>query len=71
MKIKQVVIVGQHQVELQTAALDEKQLGPSDVLIETEYTYISTGTELANYSGSEPKVSVSYTHLTLPTTPYV
>ena len=66
MKIKQVVIVGQHQVELQTAALDEKQLGPSDVLIETEYTYISTGTELANYSGSEPKVFQSGTWCAYP-----
>ncbi|SVD70008.1 uncharacterized protein METZ01_LOCUS422862, partial [marine metagenome] len=56
MKIKQVVIVGQHEVELQTTELDEKRLGPNEILIETEYTYISTGTELANYSGKEPKV---------------
>ena len=56
MKIKQVVIVGQHEVELQTTELDKKRLGPNEILIETEYTYISTGTELANYSGKEPKV---------------
>ena len=56
MKIKQVVIVGQHEVELQTTELDGNKLGPNEILIETEYTYISTGTELANYSGKEPKV---------------
>ena len=56
MRIKQVVIVGQHEVELQTTELDGNKLGPNEILIETEYTYISTGTELANYSGKEPKV---------------
>lgn len=56
MKIKQVVVTGQHQVELQNTELDENKLGPNEILIETEYTYISTGTELANYSGKEPKV---------------
>ena len=56
MKIKQVVITGQNQVELQTAEIDEGSLGPNEILIETEYSFISTGTELANYTGKEPKV---------------
>ena len=56
MKIKQVVVTGQHQVELQTGELDETNLGPKEILIETECTFISAGTELANYTGREPKV---------------
>lgn len=55
MEIKNVVVTGQNQVELQTGNLDEN-LGSNDLLIETEYTFISTGTELANYTGKEPKV---------------
>lgn len=56
MKIKQVIVTGQNQVELQTAEIDDKNLGPNDFLIETECTFISAGTELANYTGKEPKV---------------
>lgn len=56
MEIKQVVVTGQNQVEIQKATIDEKNLGPNELLIETEYTFISTGTELANYTGKEPKV---------------
>ena len=56
MEIKQVVITGQSEAELQTDRLNTENLDPNQVLIETEYTYISTGTELANYSGKEPKV---------------
>ena len=66
MKIKEVVITGQHQVELQTAELDENELGANEILVETEYTYISTGTELANYSGKEPKVFQPGTWCTYP-----
>ena len=56
MEIKQVIVTGQNQVEIQKDTLDEKNLGPNELLIETEYTFISTGTELANYTGKEPKV---------------
>jgi hypothetical protein len=56
MKIREVVVTGQNQVELQDATLDDTSLGSNELLIETEYTYISTGTELANYTGREPKV---------------
>lgn len=55
-KIKQVVVTGQNQVELQEGVLDERPLERDEVLIETEATFISTGTELANYTGREPKV---------------
>ena len=56
MKIREVVVTGQHQVELQTADIGVSDLGPNELLIDTEYTFISSGTELANYTGREPKV---------------
>ncbi len=56
MKIREVVVTGQNQVELQTAEMDDSKLSSNEVLIDTEYTFISSGTELANYTGKEPKV---------------
>lgn len=56
MKIKEVVVTGQNQVELQTADIDAPVLASNELLIDTEYTFISSGTELANYTGREPKV---------------
>lgn len=54
--IKQVMVTGQHEVELQEAPVDDRPLAPDELLIETEATFISAGTELANYTGREPKV---------------
>lgn len=56
MQVREVVVTGQNEVELQTREMDERALGPEDLLIETEATFISAGTELANYTGREPKV---------------
>lgn len=56
MNIKQVVVTGQNQVELQDGMLSDEALGPDELLIQTEATFISAGTELANYTGREPKV---------------
>lgn len=56
MKIEQVVVTGQNQVELQTLELREKNLAPNELLIKTEYSFISAGTELANYTGTEKGV---------------
>lgn len=56
MKIRQVVVTDQLEVELQTSEINTQELGPDEAIITTEYTYISTGTEIANYSGHEPKV---------------
>ena len=56
MLVREVVVTGQNEVELQTREMDERALGPEDLLIETEATFISAGTELANYTGREPKV---------------
>ncbi len=56
MKIREVVVTGQNQVELQTADTGTPALAANELLIDTEYTFISSGTELANYTGREPKV---------------
>ena len=44
MKIEQVVVTGQNQVELQKLDLDEKGLAANELLIKTEYSFISAGT---------------------------
>ena len=56
MKIREVVVTGQNRVELQVCEFDDSILSPNEILIDTEYTFISSGTELANYTGKEPKV---------------
>lgn len=56
MKIREVVVTGQNEVELQTNDFDASIQSPNELLIDTEYTFISSGTELANYTGREPKV---------------
>ena len=56
MRIREVVVTGQNHVELQTADIDAPRLAANELLIDTEYTFISSGTELANYTGREPKV---------------
>lgn len=56
MKIREVVVTGQNEVELQTNDFDASIQSPNELLIDTEYTFISSGTELANYTGRDPKV---------------
>ena len=56
MKFREVVVTGQNQVELQSNEFDATIQSPNEILIDTEYTFISSGTELANYTGREPKV---------------
>ncbi|MFW5856339.1 MAG: zinc-binding dehydrogenase [Planctomycetota bacterium] len=47
-----VVITGERAVELQPMELDET-LGAGEILVETECTFISAGTELSIYTGTE------------------
>jgi 2-desacetyl-2-hydroxyethyl bacteriochlorophyllide A dehydrogenase len=56
MLVREVVVTGQNEVEVQAREMDERALGREDLLIETEATFISAGTELANYTGREPRV---------------
>jgi threonine dehydrogenase-like Zn-dependent dehydrogenase len=55
MRIREVVVTGQRQVELQEREVD---LAPAlgQVLIETEKTFVSAGTELANYMARDAGV---------------
>ena len=46
----------QNQVRLDSEEIDLDDLAPDELLIETEWTFISSGTELANYTGVEPQV---------------
>lgn len=50
MQIQQVIVTGQNQVELQDVEFSAS-LGPDEFLVDTEFTCISAGTELANYTG--------------------
>ena len=56
MQIKQVVITGKEQVSLQDLTLDASSLQPNELLIETERSFISAGTELANYTAADKAV---------------
>jgi len=56
MKTQQVVVTGQNQVELQSFEIEEKNLATNELLIKTEYSFISAGTELANYTGATKAV---------------
>src|SRR5207247_1556766 len=55
MKIREVVVTAQRQVELQSRELDEA-LAPNEAMIETAWSFISAGTELANYMGRDANV---------------
>ncbi len=50
-----VNVAAQNVVRLETEEMDPADLTPDQLLIETEWTFISAGTELANYTGVEPK----------------
>jgi len=58
MQIKQVVITGKEQVSLQDLSVDPSNLQPNELLIETERSFISAGTELANYTAADKNVYV-------------
>jgi 2-desacetyl-2-hydroxyethyl bacteriochlorophyllide A dehydrogenase len=59
MQIQQIVVTGQNEVELQEGAIDADRLGPEQILVRTERSFISAGTELANYTGADPTVFVT------------
>ncbi len=51
-----VLIPAQNQVKLETEIIDTNSLGEDQLLIETDWTFISAGTELSNLTGVEPLV---------------
>jgi 2-desacetyl-2-hydroxyethyl bacteriochlorophyllide A dehydrogenase len=58
MKIQQVIVTGKEEVALYPLELDEKNLAPNETLIESEVSFISAGTELANYTAADKNVYV-------------
>jgi 2-desacetyl-2-hydroxyethyl bacteriochlorophyllide A dehydrogenase len=57
MEIQQLVITREREVELQTVSL-EPRLAESDLLIQSEASFISAGTELSIYTGTEPATKI-------------
>jgi 2-desacetyl-2-hydroxyethyl bacteriochlorophyllide A dehydrogenase len=57
MNIQQIVITGEREVELQTSSLEPK-VSANDLFIQTEASFISAGTELSIYTGTEPATKI-------------
>ena len=57
MEIRRVMVRGERDVVLETAAIADAP-GPGEILVETEKSFISAGTELANYTALDPTVLV-------------
>lgn len=55
MDAQQVVVSGPHTVAVESIRLPDTPLGPNELIIDTECTFISTGTELSIYTGREPR----------------
>jgi len=55
MKISRVIITGQGKVELKESEID-RDLGPGEILVRTECSFISAGTELSIYTAKESSV---------------
>ena len=57
MEVRRVLVRGNRDVVLETVEISDRP-GSGEILIETEKTFISAGTELANYTALDPTVSV-------------
>lgn len=55
MKGKRIVVPDSYQVELEDFEINEDSLGPYDALVKLDASLISPGTELAIYTGLDPK----------------
>src|SRR4028118_2421764 len=53
MQTEQIFILGKNQAALQTRELEIGNLGAHDLLIETECSFISAGTELSIFTGQD------------------
>jgi len=56
MKGCQIIVPRPYEVKIEEFEIDEKSIGPEDILIETMYTMISPGTELSIYTALDPGV---------------
>ena len=57
-RVRQLVFPERRRCVMEQAPLPAGALGPDRVLLQTEVSLMSTGTELANYSGLDPGVDV-------------
>jgi len=57
MRIQQVIVTGKEQVSLENLDLNVKDLSANELLIETEVSFISAGTELAIYTAAHKDVN--------------
>ena len=56
MRTNRVLVAGKNQVYLEEIEIADRP-GPGEVMVETEATFISAGTELANYTGLDRNVN--------------
>jgi 2-desacetyl-2-hydroxyethyl bacteriochlorophyllide A dehydrogenase len=65
---RRVLFTGPNEARLERFTLDDRDLADDEVLLETRWSLISTGTELANFTGLSPNVWIpgawgSYPHV--------
>ena len=57
MRVNRVLVPGRNQVRLEAIEIPDRP-GPGRITVETEFTFISAGTELANFTGLDRSVFV-------------
>ena len=57
MRVKRVLVPGRDRVRLEEIEIPDRP-GPGRISVRSEYTFISAGTELANYTGLDRSVYV-------------
>ena len=57
MRVKRVLVPGRNRVILDETEIPDRP-GPGQITVETQFTFISAGTELANYTGLDRSVDV-------------
>ncbi len=53
-----LVFVGKRDCKVEEAQVDEKLLGPGEVVVDLEVSIISAGTEVANFTGLDPRTRI-------------
>ena len=53
-----LVFVGERDCKVEEAQVDEKLLGPGEVVVDLEVSIISAGTEVANFTGLDPRTRI-------------
>ena len=53
-----LVFVGERDCKLEEVSVDEGSLGPGEVVVDLEVSIVSAGTEVANFTGLDPRTRV-------------